>query len=203
MIFPHWQIWGHASGHGDRVTAIVRAATPVGGYLPFSTLSCRSFHSPRNAGYGSFYPEIHRHHRAGPPSRDTFAKPGSFEVFKKKAFKKIAIAINFSGIDVQTLRCAIAMGTPETEYQLIYDVESGISHLLTPDLQNRPSSILPGPVWDHSFLKASFPFFRRSSCSGVASGIRIFILSMVCTMALLMTTLEYHFLSAGTTCQGA
>lgn len=71
------------------------------------------------------------------PKTELHAKPGSLEVFERKTFKKIAIAIDFSDIDIQTLRYAISMGAPDTVYQLIHVVESAGAILLGDEIRDK------------------------------------------------------------------
>lgn len=68
---------------------------------------------------------------------DLHAQPGSLDVFEKKAFRRIAVAIDFSDIDVRTLRYAISMGTADTEYQLIHVVESAGAILLGDEIRDK------------------------------------------------------------------
>lgn len=71
------------------------------------------------------------------PRTDLHAAPGSLELFSKKHFPRISVAIDFSDIDVRTLRYALSMGTPETVYQLIHVVESAGALLLGEEIRDK------------------------------------------------------------------
>ena len=71
------------------------------------------------------------------PKSHLHSQPGSLTVFEKKQFTKIAIAIDFSEIDVRTLRYAISMGTPETLYLLIHVVESAGAIILGDEIRDK------------------------------------------------------------------
>ncbi len=65
------------------------------------------------------------------------AQPGHLDLFNRKAFDRIAVAIDFSDIDMQTLRYAISMGNKETAYQLIHVVESAGALLLGDEIRDK------------------------------------------------------------------
>ncbi|MBI1224307.1 MAG: Mn(2+) uptake NRAMP transporter MntH [Bacteroidetes bacterium] len=74
------------------------------------------------------------------PKLKLHAEHGALSVFDKKQFQKIAVAIDFSDMDQQTLRYAISMGTPSTEYQLIHIVESAGAILLGDEIRDRETA---------------------------------------------------------------
>ncbi|HHM21223.1 MAG TPA: divalent metal cation transporter MntH [Bacteroidetes bacterium] len=65
------------------------------------------------------------------------SEPGHLRVFDKKQFKRIAVAIDFSDIDEETLRYAISMGGADTTYLLIHVVESAGALLLGSEIRDR------------------------------------------------------------------
>lgn len=71
------------------------------------------------------------------PKTQLHAQPGALSVFDKKQFRKIAIAIDFSNIDQLTLRYAVSMGMPDSEYLLIHVVESAGAILLGNEIRDR------------------------------------------------------------------
>ncbi|MCF8239401.1 MAG: Nramp family divalent metal transporter [Saprospiraceae bacterium] len=71
------------------------------------------------------------------PRSELHAEAGSLDLFTRKSFERIAVAIDFSDIDIQTLRYAISMGTPKTTYQLIHVVESAGALLLGDEIRDK------------------------------------------------------------------
>ena len=64
------------------------------------------------------------------------ATPGSFSVFEKKEFKRIAVAVDFSDMDELTLKYALSMGAPGASYLLIHVVESAGALLLGDEIRD-------------------------------------------------------------------
>ncbi|MEZ4991224.1 MAG: Nramp family divalent metal transporter [Saprospiraceae bacterium] len=60
----------------------------------------------------------------GEPRTGLHAKQEAFPVFSKKQFQRIAVAVDFSTIDEQSLRYALSMGDADTRYLLIHVVET-------------------------------------------------------------------------------
>lgn len=57
-----------------------------------------------------------------------------FQQFKEKPFKKIAISVDFSGMDLQTINSALSQGGKDAEYLLVHIVESAGAILLGSDI---------------------------------------------------------------------
>ncbi|MEZ4777602.1 MAG: Nramp family divalent metal transporter [Bacteroidia bacterium] len=64
------------------------------------------------------------------------SQPGNLSIFDKKQFLKIAVAIDFSDIDGETLRYAVSLGTKDSEYLLIHVVESAGAILLGDEIRD-------------------------------------------------------------------
>lgn len=58
-------------------------------------------------------------------------------ITRKKKFSKIAVAIDFSEMDEQSLRYALSIGEPETQYLLIHVVESAGAILLGNEIRDK------------------------------------------------------------------
>lgn len=71
------------------------------------------------------------------PRTQLHGKPGELAVFDKKEFKRIAVAIDFSNMDGQSLRYAISMGAHDAHYMLIHVVESAGAILLGDEIRDR------------------------------------------------------------------
>ncbi|MCB9264239.1 MAG: Nramp family divalent metal transporter [Lewinellaceae bacterium] len=71
------------------------------------------------------------------PRTRLHSSPGVISFPPPKQFKKIAVAIDFSDIDEQTLQYALSLGTPETTYLLIHVVESAGALLLGDEIRDK------------------------------------------------------------------
>lgn len=72
----------------------------------------------------------------GEPRTGLHAKQEAFPVFSKKQFQRIAVAVDFSTIDEQSLRYALSMGDADTRYLLIHVVETAGAVLLGPEIRD-------------------------------------------------------------------
>ncbi|MCB0686247.1 MAG: Nramp family divalent metal transporter [Saprospiraceae bacterium] len=74
------------------------------------------------------------------PKNQLHAETGDLNLSEKKEFRRIAIAIDFSDIDRQTLQDAIAIGGDDAHYLLIHVVESAGAMLLGAEIQDKETA---------------------------------------------------------------
>ncbi|GJM35291.1 MAG: divalent metal cation transporter MntH [Saprospiraceae bacterium] len=74
------------------------------------------------------------------PKTTLHADQGDLSVFVPKQFKRIAVAIDFSDIDVKSLNYALSVGTAETAYLLIHVVESAGAILLGDEIRDKETN---------------------------------------------------------------
>lgn len=74
------------------------------------------------------------------PQSHLHAEREAIEQYAQKGFRKIAVAIDFSDIDKQTLAYALSMGVPGTQYLLIHVVESAGAILLGDEIRDKETA---------------------------------------------------------------
>lgn len=71
------------------------------------------------------------------PRSTLHAEHEDFNLFSKRTFRRIAIAVDFSDIDEQCLQYGLSIGSPETSYLLIHVVETAGAILLGDEIRDK------------------------------------------------------------------